>query len=278
MMEFIQVDIATHPDFTEILIAELSENNYDSFWEKNEGEFTAYVERQFFDEAYLKNLHTKYPDAAVSYQFEGLESKNWNEEWEKNFQPIVVANTCYVRSTFHEHKPEYPLEIIIEPKMSFGTGHHATTSMMIEQMLALALLGKKVMDVGTGSGILAITAAKMGATEVFAFDIDSWSVDNTTENLELNSISNVAITQGTIAAAVPGTVYDVVLANITRNILLEEIPSYLRYLQPGGELIISGFYKEDISAFDPLSKQYKLEPLKTLIRDNWASIMFRKTA
>ncbi len=275
-MEFIQVDITAHADFLEMLIAELSENDYDSFWEKDENSFIAYIEKSLFTEQLFADLKKKYPDAQLSYQFEGMESKNWNEEWEKNFQPIIIADKCYVRATFHEPKPEYPLELIIVPKMSFGTGHHATTSMMIEHLLLLDVKDKKVMDVGTGSGILAIAASKLGAREIYAFDFDEWSVENSTENLELNHVKNVQIEKGTINELLPLPGYDVILANITRNILLEEISSYVSCLNTGGYLAISGFYKEDISAFNPITTKFNLATEKTLIRDNWASVLFRK--
>jgi ribosomal protein L11 methyltransferase len=274
-MEFIQIDITASADFTELLIAEMSELRFDSFWEKSDGEFTAYIEKTFFDEQLLKDLQKKYPDAGISYQFSALESKNWNEEWEKNFQPIVVANKCYVRSTFHEPRPDYPLEIIIEPKMSFGTGHHATTSMMVEQLLSLDLGDKKVMDVGTGSGILAIAASKLGAANILAFDIDEWSVENTAENLGFNKVTNVQILQGTIAEVKPQGKFEIILANITRNILMEEIPTYLTFLEERGYLIVSGFYKDDIASFESKIETWHLKPIQTIIRDNWASILFQ---
>lgn len=275
-MEFIQVDINCHPDFFEIIIAELSENGYDSFWEKDESSFIAYVEKGIFDRVVIDALKSKYPEAQISFQYEGMESKNWNEEWEKNFQPIVIADTCYVRSTFHEPKPQYELEIIIVPKMSFGTGHHATTSMMIEHLLNIDLKDKKVMDVGTGSGILAIAASKLYAKEVYAFDFDEWSVENSVENMELNHISNVKIEKGTINELLPLPGFDVILANITRNVLLDEMHAYVSCLNKNGYLAISGFYKEDIPLFDPIAIKYGLQPEKTLIRDNWASILFTK--
>lgn len=275
-MDFIQVDITAHPDFCEILIAELSEAGYDSFWERDESSFIAYIEKNAFSESALADLKLKYPEAQISWQYEGLESKNWNEEWEKNFQPIVVSGRCYIRSTFHEPKPHFPLEIIIEPKMSFGTGHHATTSMMVELLLAVYLKDKKVMDVGTGTGILAIAAEKLGAKQVYAFDVDDWSIENTRENVALNHCTNITIEKGTISDLLPSQGYDVVLANITRNILLDELPNYVACLNVGGYLAISGFYTQDLSAFTPLSQSLKLSPEKSLIRDNWAAILFKK--
>jgi len=277
-MEFVQVDITAHADFLEVLIAELSDNNFDSFWEKDENSFVAYIEKSLFDEHIFAELKKKYPDSQISFQFEGMESKNWNTEWEKNFQPIVIADKCYVRATFHEPKPEYPLELIIVPKMSFGTGHHATTSMMIEHLLCLDVKGKKVMDVGTGSGILAIAASKLGASTVYAFDFDDWSVENSVENLELNVVNNVKVEKGSIAQLLPLSGFDIILANITRNILLDEIGDYISCLMVDGYLAISGFYKEDIEAFNPVARKYNLIAEKTLIRDDWASVLFRKAS
>lgn len=275
-MQFIQVDITVNPDFYEILLAEFSELGFDSFWEKDDSSFIAYIDSEIFNEQILKDVKQKYPDAEIMYQYEGLESKNWNEEWEKNFQPILIADKCFIRSTFHEPKPEVELEIIIEPKMAFGTGHHATTSMMVEQMLSLDMKGKKVMDVGTGSGILAICASKLGCENVFAFDIDDWSVENTIENLQLNHINNVEIKKGTIKDFASGLQFDIILANITRNILLEELTFYAKQLKKDGFLLISGFYNEDIELFALPAVNNDLTPERTLMRDNWACVQLRK--
>lgn len=275
-MQFIQVDITVNPDFYEILLAEFSELGFDSFWEKDDSSFIAYIDSEIFNEQILKDVKLKYPDAEIMYQYEGLESKNWNEEWEKNFQPILIADKCFIRSTFHEPKPEVELEIIIEPKMAFGTGHHATTSMMVEQMLSLDMKGKKVMDVGTGSGILAICASKLGCENVFAFDIDDWSVENTIENLQLNHINNVEIKKGTIKDFASGLQFDIILANITRNILLEELTFYAKQLKKDGFLLISGFYNEDIELFALPAVNNDLTPERTLMRDNWACVQLRK--
>ena len=278
-MEFIQVDITAHADFLEVLIAELSENSFDSFWEKDENSFIAYIEKSLFDEHVFAELKKKYPDSQLSYQFEGMESKNWNEEWEKNFQPIVIADKCYVRATFHEPKPEYPLELIIVPKMSFGTGHHATTSMMIEHLLMLNLKDKKVMDVGTGSGILAIAASKLGASEVYAFDFDEWSVENAQENISLNHILPFKVAKGTIADFKNrNTHFDLIMANITRNVLLEEISAYVAHLQTGGSLAISGFYETDITQLETAASAAGLSKTRQLIKEGgWASLVFEKS-
>ena len=272
-MHFTQVEIKCNPDFIEILIAELSEANYDSFWEKDDG-FIAYIEDQQFEEKGLRELNVKYPEANISYSFAGLESKNWNEEWEKNFQPIIIANKCYVRSTFHDKKPEIPLEIVIEPKMSFGTGHHATTSMMLEHLLEIDLTGKRLMDVGCGTAILSIAASKLGANPIFAFDIDDWAVDNSVENLQINHIRNIIILKGTIADFQISSKFDVVLANITKNVILEETEKYFRVLEPDGLLILSGFYEADLKDIEDKLKQYGFLKRNLKVKDNWASCSF----
>jgi ribosomal protein L11 methyltransferase len=275
-MKFIQVEIKGDSNFTEILIAELSEHEYDSFWEEEDG-LLAYIEKEKFNEQVLKDLKEKYWEANISYSFSGMESKNWNEEWEKNFQPIIVADKCYVRAPFHEPNPDLPIEIIIEPKMSFGTGHHATTSMMIEHLLGIDLTGKAIMDIGCGSGILSIAAIKFGAASVFAFDIDEWSVENTAENLLLNQTVNVEVAKGTIADYNdPDKQFDLILANITRNILLQEMSSYIIHLKKGGLFAISGFYEADIPVLEAEAKKNGLQKASQLIREgDWASVVFK---
>ena len=274
-MQFTQVEIKADQDFTEILIAELSDLNYESFWEDEEY-FVAYIEKDKFDESVLKNLQEKYWEAHITYSFSGLESKNWNEEWEKNFQPITVAGKCNIRATFHEPLPNMQLEIVIDPKMSFGTGHHATTSMMIEHLLDIDLSGKNVMDVGCGSGILSIAAAKLGAAHIFAFDIDEWSVENTNENILLNHINAFEVAKGTIADFDNlNPRFDLVMANITRNVLLQEIPAYVAKLKPTGHLAISGFYETDITQLEGAANAVGLTKLSQLVKEGgWASLVF----
>ncbi|RYF91339.1 MAG: 50S ribosomal protein L11 methyltransferase, partial [Chitinophagaceae bacterium] len=164
------------------------------------------------------------------------------KEWEKNFSPMVVNDMCYVRATFHEPMPQYPIEIIIDPKMAFGTGHHQTTTMMMEYVLEMDISGKKVLDMGCGTGILAILAAKKGVAELVAIDYDPLSYDSTIENANLNHVPHIrAICGG--KEAIPDEQFDVILANINRNILLDQIPRYAEVLRPGGEIYYSGFYE-----------------------------------
>jgi ribosomal protein L11 methyltransferase len=275
-MDFTQVSLKLDSNFIEIIIAELSETGYDSFWEEEEG-VLAYIEREKFDEKTLKSLQEKYWEARITYEFSGLESKNWNEEWEKNFQPIVIANKCHVRATFHEPRPELDMEVVIDPKMSFGTGHHATTSMMVEYMLEMDFSHKKVLDVGCGSAILSIVAQKLGAESVFAFDIDDWAVENSKENIKLNNCSNIFLEKGTITTISLSYNYDVILANITRNVLLDEIPHYAKLLEKGGVLLLSGFYESDIDRLVDTANMYKLSLQNTKLKEGgWAALLLEK--
>lgn len=275
-MQFVQVDIHCDPNFIEILIAELSDSyGYDSFWENEQG-FIAYIEKSAFREAALNLLQSKYPDAAIHYAFESMESKNWNEEWEKNFQPIKIAGKCYVRAPFHASHPEIPLEVVIEPKMSFGTGHHATTYSMIELMLDLPFEGARVLDVGCGTGILAIVASKLGASYTLAFDIEDWAVANSLENVHYNQASQIDIRQGTIAEVMPVGHFEIVMSNITRNVLLEEIPVYSTHQSSGGSLLLSGFYEEDAPMVTDKAASVGYKLLQSKVRDKWCALHFER--
>ncbi|MDX2188520.1 MAG: 50S ribosomal protein L11 methyltransferase [Bacteroidota bacterium] len=271
--QFLEIQFQLLPEFQEIVIAELSELDFDSFWETEQG-FSGYIFAHLYSELRLAELIEKYKAANITYEILTLENKNWNEEWEKNFEPIIIDDKCYIRAAFHKPRPEIPLEIVIDPKMSFGTGHHATTYMMVQQLFALDLKNKTVMDAGTGSGILAIVASKLGASEILAFDTDDWAVENSIENTSKNNCTNITVSQGTINECVPeGKKYDVILANITKNILTSESASYMESLQADGYLIISGFYTEDVK--DLTSTFGGLQVVNTIERDNWASVIFQ---
>lgn len=272
--QYLQVDFLCSTELTEILIAELAELNYDSFWEKEDG-FTAYIQAEFFNENQLKLLLQDYSENKITYHVSELENRNWNQEWERNFEPIVIADKCYVRATFHEPKPEFPLEIIIDPKMSFGTGHHATTSMMIEHLLQMDVENKKVMDVGCGTGILAIAASKLGANQIIGFDVEDWTVENANENKARNNTNEIEFINTKIEDLNRvGEHFDIILANITRNILLEEFKIYATYLAPKAKIAISGFYESDIDSLVAEAKLHGLYLEKKLVLNNWASLLF----
>jgi ribosomal protein L11 methyltransferase len=204
-----------------------------------------------------------------------IEKQNWNAVWETNYDPIRISDKVNIRASFHEPDPSVEMDIVINPKMSFGTGHHETTTLMVQAMFEISLEGKSVLDVGTGTGILAFIALKLGASRVHGFDIDPWSVENSIENAALNNCESATFQEGTIRDE-PLTIYDVVIANINRNILLDELAEYALRLKSGGVLLLSGFYAADIpfltAAASPLGLSFETE---THLRD-WACIRLKK--
>jgi len=273
----IEIKVRLAPEHTEVLIAELYSLGFDSFAENEEG-FDAYVEEKLFDEKELNGFFAHYTlQVPLSYTIGKLEEKNWNEEWEKGFSPVVVADKCLIRASFHDTNPAYPYEIIIDPKMAFGTGHHETTSMMIEQQLSINHLDRNVLDAGSGTGILAIMASKLGAKHVTAFDIDEWAFENINENSILNDCSNIKTYRGDIKNIfLPLQAYDIILANINKNVLLQEISVYSSYLKKDGLLVLSGFYEDD---FPELEKVINLNALSTTLRssnNHWACVVAEK--
>ncbi|HVD98434.1 MAG TPA: 50S ribosomal protein L11 methyltransferase [Cytophagaceae bacterium] len=276
-MQFIEIKITTTPEIGEMLIAELVEIGYDSFQETDTG-LDAYVEEEVFSEQALQEIIYKYSQGTViGYSIGILENKNWNEEWEKNFQPVTIGEDCIVRASFHEPGKKYKYDIVINPKMSFGTGHHETTSMMIAHQLEIDHRDKTVMDAGSGTGILAIMASMLGAKLVDAFDIEDWAFENMKENAILNGCSNIRISQGDITKAeLREKTYDIILANINRNVLLEEIPEYAKRLKTAGKLVLSGFYKEDVPMLEERTAAFGLKKTSTKEKNNWASLVFIK--
>lgn len=277
-MKYIEVAIHIEETYTDILIAELNEMGYDSFAETEEG-VIAYMDASLFREEELEALQLKYKESfSFDYSFSPLEEKNWNEEWEKNFQPVCIGDSCIIRASFHNPEKTYTYDIVINPKMSFGTGHHETTAMMVEQMLEANLKGKTVMDAGSGTGILSIMASKIGAELVSAFDIEDWAYENSLENILQNHCSNIYVSIGSIKSVVlPIASYDVILANINKNVLLEELSEYSRFLKENGLLILSGFYEKDIADIDHEAGKCSLKQAVIKLRNNWASVVYEKT-
>ncbi len=275
-MDYLEFKIKCLEEFREILIAELAEIGFDSFLETEDG-IDAYAAESEFDRAKFDALIDSYQDAAqISLSESIMPRVNWNEEWEKNYDPIAVDDLVYVRASFHEPKPEFKYEIVINPKMSFGTGHHATTFQMLRHQGDLDHEGKRVLDVGSGTGILAIMAHLLGAKSVEAFDIDDWCVDNGNENFDLNGLQT-RMGVGTIREVNPQGVFDIVLANINKNVLLDEMEIYARLLPNQGYLLLSGFYTEDISDLLEAAKPFGLELIKKSSKDNWAALILQKT-
>ena len=275
-MDYIELKVAVLPDFADIIVAELAEAGFDSFVETPDG-VDAYAPADVFDESQVQEIVQKYAALTpVTYTFSALPRRNWNEEWEKNYQPIYIGNQCVVRASFHQLAETFPYEIVINPKMSFGTGHHETTALMLEMQLGVDHAGKRVLDAGCGTGILAIMACKRGAAHVDAYDIDAWAVENARENCQLNGCPDIGIQQGTIEEVGLQGPYGVILANINRNVLLREIPRYAGHLSPGGLLLLSGFYEQDVAELNKVAAESSLSQTAGHIKQNWAALCFQK--
>jgi ribosomal protein L11 methyltransferase len=264
--------IAPKEPGTEILIAELGETAFESFIETEEG-LSAYVQKEFWNENILDAIQILESDEfSISHKYEEIAQVNWNEEWEKNFEPIDVDNTCRVRAPFHE-KTSVKYDIVIEPKMSFGTGHHETTFMMIQHLLETDVENKKTLDMGCGTAILAILAEMKGAQPIDAIDIDNWCYLNSIENAERNNCHHISVYEGD-AGLLYGKTYDLIIANINRNILLNDMQAYIDCLTEDGILLLSGFYEEDIPAINASCSEKGLTFIKKLSRNNWVSLKY----
>lgn len=276
-MHFIQLNSTCSPELSDMLIAELAELGFDSFEENTQG-FSAYVEEDKMDFAETKALMERYAGLGpISYAMQKIERQNWNEEWEKNFPPIVVDDQILVRAPFHQVKENYPVEILITPKMSFGTGHHATTSQMLKFILRYSPMGLSVLDAGSGTGILAIMAEKAGAESVLAFDNDPWCIENATENFEQNHCQHCRVVLASSLMEIGGT-YQMILANINKNVLLAEMKYYGQALQPGGWLLLSGFYEEDIADLETKAAEFGLQLIDQSAHNLWACLVFTPTS
>lgn len=275
-MYYTRLQVICDSEYSEILMAEIAETGFDTFMENDKG-FEAYAEQDKYDKQKLYEVKDKYGQftPVVFYQ-DRIEKKNWNEEWEKNYEPIIVDNQCIIRADFHQPEKNYPYEIIITPKMSFGTGHHQTTYLMVKNQMDMDHKNKTTMDAGCGTAILAIMAAKLGAMKVEAFDIDEWSVINGQENVEVNKCNNINIRQGKISDLTFDDNFDIILANINKNILLVEMAQYAAYLNPGGHLLLSGFYEKDIPDLMEEAQRYSLEFVRSDERENWAALLLKK--
>ena len=259
---------------TEILIAQLGIEGFESFVENDDG-VTAYIQENDWNSKILDEIQILNSDEfEITYKEEVIEQTNWNSEWEKNFNPIQVDNLVSVRAPFHEN-PNLKYDIVIEPKMSFGTGHHETTHMMIQHLLEPDLSNKKVLDMGCGTGILAIFSEMKGAKHVDAIDIDNWCYLNSLENIERNNCQNISVFEGD-ATLLINKKYDVIIANINRNILLNDMQSYMDSLVDDGVILFSGFYQEDIPIIDAEVSKYGLKIDKIIERNNWVALKYIK--
>ncbi|CAM1346340.1 50S ribosomal protein L11 methyltransferase [Tenacibaculum crassostreae] len=259
---------------TEILIAELGSVGFESFVE-NENGVVAYIQKEVWNSDILDDVFVlNSEEFSIEFEHKEIEQTNWNAEWEKNFNPIQVDDLVSIRAPFHEN-PNLKYDIVIEPKMSFGTGHHETTHMMVQHLLNLDIEGKKVLDMGCGTGILAIFAEMKGAQPIDAIDIDAWCYENSLENVERNNCKHISVYEGE-ALLLKGKNYDVIIANINRNILLNDMKTYTDCLNEEGTLLLSGFYKEDIPTIDNEVSKYGLTLKNTIERNNWVALQYQK--
>lgn len=263
------------PEQVNVIIALLDSLNFEGITEHSDY-VVGYIETSIYNRKELVSTLNEVKDGiqADIVNEEKVEDKNWNEEWEKNFDPVIVDHRCVIRAPFHKEFTSMEQVINIEPKMSFGTGHHETTSLMISAMLDMDFSNKVVLDMGCGTGVLGILAAKKGAKEVVAIDNDKWACDNAKENIKLNTVEMNIILGG--AEAIPGIEFDVILANINRNILIEQAADYNRALNFCGRLLVSGFLADDIVMLEETFKDLGLTPVNHTSMGNWQMVEFVK--
>lgn len=283
-MKYYEYSFTLTPSSTvaqEVLSAVLAEIGFDSFVPTESGcnPLLAYIKQSDDDAEALEAVLADFPmpDTTVAYVREEAEDKDWNEEWEKNyFQPLLVDDRCVVASTFHTDVPEAEYRIFINPRMSFGTGHHATTSQMLSEILNADVAGKRVLDMGCGTSILAILARLRGAREVLAVDYDEWCVENSKENIALNGLDGVEVRLGDASALEGENPFDLVLANINRNILLNDMDKYVAVMRQGATILMSGFFVDDVPLLEEAGRKNGLHLLRSHDRDRWACIAFLK--
>lgn len=278
-MKYLEFIFKTEPcseAVNDVLAATLGEVGFESFVDSESG-ITAYIQQELYREELLKASLEDFPieNVSIGYTWSEAEDKDWNEEWEKNFfQPIVIGNRCVIHSTFHQDVPQAEYDIVINPQMAFGTGHHETTSLIISELLDADLKGKTVLDMGCGTSILAILASMRGADALLAVDIDSWCVNNSIENIALNHINNIEVELGDAATLNGKGPFDVVIANINRNILLHDMATYVACMKPQAELYMSGFYAEDVPLIREKAESLGLRFTQSKSQNNWTAVKF----
>lgn len=278
-MQYIQVTFsftAIEEYQQDLLISELAEIGFNTF-EDTENGFSAFIDQDSYSQQQLVDSLLQFKDDfQYTYTVTEIAAENWNEEWEKNFEPLIIDESCYVRATFHPSQPEYTYEIVIDPKMAFGTGHHQTTTMMMRYILETDVSGKVILDMGCGTGILAILAAKKGAKQLTAIDNDDVCYLSAIENSTLNNIHNITALCGG-KEVIPAEQYDIILANINRNILLDQIPVYAKVLKAGGDIFFSGFYETpDLQLIKEACEQLNIQYRTHKKIGEWVAAHFTK--
>lgn len=280
MNDYIEVRFDVEPcdaTSTDVLAAMLCDVEFESFVPDESG-LTAYVKRELYNEAAIADIVTSFPlQAQINWRAEVIEGQDWNSEWEKNyFQPIVVGDKCVIHSSFHTDIPKVEYDIVIDPKMAFGTGHHATTSLIIRQLLEMSLDGLSVMDMGTGTGILAILSAMRGAEKVSAIEIDEFAYVNAVDNVKINGEPQINVMLGDASLLANEEPVDVFIANINRNIITADIAEYAKTLKSGGIMLLSGFYEEDVDVIMSQARLHSLDYQSHTVQDRWTCLRLVK--
>jgi ribosomal protein L11 methyltransferase len=261
----------------DILSAQLGEIGFESFVD-SESALLGYIPENKYKKECIEELITQFEFAQdISFSTQEMEDKNWNEEWEKNFfQPLIIGDQCVIHSSFHKDYPAARYDILIDPKMAFGTGHHETTSLMIESLLECDVKKKKVLDMGCGTAILSILSSKLDASEILGIDIDEWAYNNAIENVAINNAENIRLELGGAERLLANLRFDIILANINKNILLNDINKYVTTLNDGGVMFLSGFYDSDLNDICKECEKYNLSYVSHKTKKNWVAVKFKK--
>lgn len=271
---YIKLSIELSLEKQDMVIAFLSALGFEGF-ELRDQLVMAYISHDNFKKEDCYQILTHFDICISTVRIETLLEKNWNEEWERQYNPVYIDQFCQIITTFHESQVGYKHTVIINPQMSFGTGHHETTRLMIRQMCGMVFENKIVLEMGSGTGILSILAEKLQAKRIVAIDIDPWSEENTRTNISLNEAKNIDVFLGDVNQ-IPSCIYDIILANINRNVLIRDIPTYVSFLADDGELVISGFHEKDKNPLMELCRKLQLVPTHIQGEASWSSVRFRK--
>lgn len=279
MNDYVEVRLDLSPcdeTRTDILAALLAEAGFESFVPDSEG-LTAYIKAEAFNDSSLKEIAGEFPmETDIRTSWKTVEGQDWNKEWEKNyFQPIVIDNQCVIHSSFHRDIPECRYDIVIDPKMAFGTGHHATTSLVLRRLLSMNLEGKRIVDMGTGTGILSIFASMRGAARIDAIEIDEFAFNNAVDNVALNFAETVRLHLGDASELQRISGVDLFIANINRNIITADLPAYVGTLSEGAEMVLSGFYEEDIPVILSVAEPLRLKYDSHRVMDRWTCLVLK---
>jgi ribosomal protein L11 methyltransferase len=275
-MEYIEMKC--HPTqgahTAELLMALLADAGFESFIENDNGTLSAFIQSPLFTDGLSARLGSdEFAEFLDSFLIKRIEDQNWNAVWESQYEPVLIDGICMVRAPFHPEKAGVEYDIVIMPKMSFGTAHHETTKQMIQYLLGMQLAGKSLLDMGSGTAVLAILARMKGAAPVTAIDNDEWAYNNALENVQSNNFADIEVLLGD-SSLLKGRKYDIILANINRNILLNDIPDYVNSLNAGGKLYMSGFYSEDLPLIEAKANECGLSLLSSRAENNWTAVCF----